>query len=122
VALFASAASSLWRFSYKLLSRSSLAYDDIISNVGWTANPTWPGYQFADITSYDPTSVPRALFFDMQTMRFSGISGIADTVEDLSGNGNHAMFQGTGGLPAPVAGTSRPSPQLPGTAPLHSRH
>src|SRR2546425_3042418 len=92
----------------------------MISNVGWTANPTWPGYQFADITSYDPTSVPRALFFDMQTMRFSGISGIADTVEDLSGNGNHATFQGTGGLPVSVAGqsgkalkfTARPSKQL----------
>ena len=104
VARSASDVSSLWRFSYKLLSRSSLAYDDMISNVGWTANPTWPGYQFADITSYDPTSVPRALFFDMQTMRFSGISGIADTVEDLSGNGNHATFQGTGGLPVSVAG------------------
>src|SRR2546422_3279795 len=84
----------------------------MISNVGWTANPTWPGYQFADITSYDPTSVPRALFFDMQTMRFSGISGIADTVEDLSGNGNHATFQGTGGLPVSVAGQNGESLEI----------
>src|SRR5438445_4972110 len=75
---------SVWRFTYNLLSRSSVAYDDM------TANSAWAGYQFTDVTTYDAVSIPRALFLDMQTNKLSFVPGTSHALlEDLSGNGNH---------------------------------
>jgi len=104
VALSSSSISDLWKFKYKLLTSSSVAYDDMTAwcvSCGNSFSGDWTGYTFPSVTTYDGVSVPRSLYFDMQTMKLSGLIGVTNTVEDLSGNGNHGTIQGT---PASVAG------------------
>ncbi len=76
--LGASEISDLWTFKYKLLTRSSVAYDD-----------TFP----TSITSYDGVSTPRVLFYDMSTTK-----GGLNALEDLSGNGNSGIEHGVGNV------------------------
>ncbi len=83
---------SLFAFKFKLLARTTAAFDDM-TNFGNFAQSV-KGYQSPDVTTYDAASLPRVLFFDMQTVKFSGVAGVTDTLEDVSGNGNHGTLQG----------------------------
>lgn len=86
-ALTSSETKDLWGFKYKLLSRSSSAYDDMI------AFPEFYGYPGASVTTYDGVSIPRSLYLDMETKKAT-INSV-DYLEDLSGNGNHGKVTGT---------------------------
>jgi RHS repeat-associated protein len=76
----------LWQFRYKLLTRSSTAYDDM------NAFPEFAGYPGASVTPYDGVSTPRSLFFDMETKKAT--INLVDYLEDLSGDGNHGKVTG----------------------------
>ncbi len=83
---------ALFAFKFKLLARTAAAFDDMTNFANFASSVQ--GYTFPVVTTYDAASIPRVLFFDMQTAKFSGAPGLTDTLEDLSGNGNDGTLQG----------------------------
>ena len=79
------------RFTYNLLSSSSVAYDDVY--------PT-------SITAYDGVSTPRELFYDMSTcVVMPCVAG--GNMEDLSGHGKDGAITGTQNNPSGKIGSAR---------------
>jgi len=70
---------SLWKFTFKLLTQSSVAYDDAV--------PT-------SVTTYDGVSTPRAVFFDMETC-LSMPCASGGSMDDRSGHGQDGVLTGT---------------------------
>ncbi len=73
----ASGVGSLMNMTYLRLQSTTTVYDD-------SALPS--------ITTYSADSMPRALYFDMSTMK---VGQPSNTLEDLSGNGNTGYFYST---------------------------
>lgn len=91
LALDAVSISSLWRFNYKLLTSSSVAYDD--------AYPT-------SVTAYDGVSTPRELFFNMETCIVIPCAS-SGSMEDLSGHGRDGVLTGTSNNSSGKIGAAR---------------
>lgn len=85
---------SLHNFQWGLLSSRTNAYDDMTIITGGFGGSQLPGYQYPSMTQYDPTSIPRSLYYDMQTQLLVTTGGV-HVLEDLSGNGQDGTLQGT---------------------------
>src|SRR5437867_852544 len=91
VVRLASEITDLWNFKYKLLTRSSAAYDDVY--------PT-------SVTTYDGVSTPRELFYDMSTCIVMPCA-TGGNMEDLSGHGKDGLITSGGSQTTGAIGSGR---------------
>ena len=68
-----------------------------------TTSTTYDDSAFPSTTSYSADSIPRGLFFDMNTMK----TGQANTLEDLSGNGLSGIEHGVGNTTSGKVGNAK---------------